>query len=122
MWNLLKKTEETDVEKAPEDLEVLINGVVFLIQRYKNRNSVICQRVEKTDKSIFSTFIEFQIFCKMNNIQYIRVEGNNRRYKRLLPAIERYLKSKDKDFAGHVVCDIDKSKKTNRNIFYVKLY
>ena len=116
LWNDLEKTEETNAQSAPEDLETVINGVAFLIQRRNDINNVICQRVYNSPLNIKETFCEFVGFCRRNKIQYIRVEGNTKRYERLLKKISELIPGTD------VVKAMAESFQLKRNVFYIKLY
>lgn len=110
-WNeYIKPSKEVEVEAKAGDLVVEIGGILYLLQRENDCNNVICFRTRKSSMSTLKSFLLFREFLLENKIQYIRVEGNTRRYK--------FLSKVD-------VCDtynvIQDKSISERNVFYIKL-
>lgn len=115
-WNSLKLDDVTNAKAVEGDIVVLINGVVFLIQRKNDRNNIVCFRVRKSKKSILYTFNKFREFCELSNIQYITVKGNTHRY-RMLELLRPY-----SPVNADVIKHEGESKRLNCNVFCVKCY
>ena len=115
-WNKLPKDSETDVIAVEGDLVTLIDGIAFLIQRKNNWNNIVCIRVSPSNRSLVRTFEDFRKFCEENKIQYIRVEGSNRRTYKML-----FLVSRLSD-VSNVIYERTESALYKRNIYYVKTY
>ena len=64
-WNSLEKPENVSVEAVKGDIVEIVNGVVFLLQTTNGYNNTVSYRVEKSDKSIVWTLLEF---CKIKII------------------------------------------------------
>ena len=115
-WNSLKLDEVTNTKAVDGDIVVLINGVVFLIQRKNDRNNIVCFRVRKSKKSILKTFGQFREFCELSGIQYILVKGNTHRY-RMLELLRPY-----SPVNANVVKHVGESKRLGCNVYCVKCY
>lgn len=115
-WNgLLKINFETEVEAEEGDLVFEADGVVFLIQRKDDFNNVVAQRLTHTKSSFQEVVRLFINVMREQQIQYIRVQGNRKRYMFLLKMLPRLF--------GDTV-GILKSDESDdlRNIFYIKCY
>lgn len=110
-WNNLSKPKEVDVVAEKDDLVVEIGGILYLLQINNGFNNVVCFRLKKSKMTILQSFLEYRKWLIIKGVEYIRVEGNKKRYwflARLNPG------------AGYnVVQDI---KECERNVFYIKLY
>ncbi|MCQ2587919.1 MAG: hypothetical protein MJ174_07375 [Treponema sp.] len=117
-WNALLKPDECAVFAEDGDLIYLSGGIIYLIQRKDNINNVVCFRVYEVPKmTVKQSFYAFRRFCIKNEVQYIRVEGNRKRYF-FLKHFEKGLKAK-----GYNVRFAEKeSEERKRNVFYIKLY
>ena len=115
-WNSLQKDKETDAEAIDGDIVVLIEGIAFLIQTKGEGNNVICIRVEKGKENLVRIFEAFRAFCAEKKVQYIRVEGNPRRYNMLFLVLR--LSPDGVDVRKHHA----ESEELQRNVFYVKTY
>lgn len=110
-WNNYPKpTTEVDVNAVDGDLVTEIGGILYLLQRGGDRNNVVCFRTSDTKVTTLQSFLMYRQYLIEKNIQYIRVEGNTRRYK-FLANLELG--------EGYSVLQEDVK---NRNIFYIKLY
>lgn len=110
-WNSLSKPEEVDVTAEEGDLVVEIGGIVYLLQTQNGFNNVVCFRLKKSNMTALRSFIEYRKWLVLKGIEYIRVEGNTKRYNFL---------SKLKPDTGYSV--IQDKEINDRNIFYIKLY
>lgn len=110
-WNSLSKLKEADVVAERDDLVVEIGGILYLLQINHGFNNVVCFRLKKSKMTTLQSFLEYRKWLISKGVEYIRVEGNKKRYwflARLNPG------------AGYnVVQDI---KERERNVFYIKLY
>lgn len=110
-WNeYIKPTSEVDVQAEPGDYVIEIGGILFLLQRKNDFNNVVCFRTKKSSISVREVFMQYAKWLISQNIQYIRVEGNVRRYfflQKLHPA------ETTKVMYDYSVSD--------RNVFYIKL-
>lgn len=112
-WNNFYTDDPEIMTKAePGDLVVNIGGIMYLVQRKNNCNNIVCVRTHKTNVSVHKSFRMFHDWLIGQGIQYIRVEGNKRRY---------WFLQKMK-FPGDYDCLLVKDEKPDRNIFYIKLY
>ena len=110
-WNSLSKPKEADVVAEINDLVVEIGGILYLLQINQGFNNVVCFRVKKSKMTTLQSFLEYRKWLISNGVEYIRVEGNKKRYwflARLNPGV-----------GYNVVQDI---KERERNVFYIKLY
>lgn len=115
-WNSLQKDSDTDVMAESGDFVCLINGIAFLVQRKNDFNNVVCFRVNKSKTNLVKTFDRFRNTCAENGIQYIRVEGHNRRaYKMLFLVLRLAPKGVDVVYAP-------KQSEDGLNVYYVKTY
>ena len=113
-WNNIQKlNEETTVEAFPEDYVFQFDGVVFLLQRKGDCNNVVCQRVEQSKQSLLTAILRLRLALIDCGVQFIRVEGNLKRYKFLKVVSKRI---------GDGCNVIQDTKRTDRNIFYIKLF
>ena len=110
-WNSLSKPKEADVVAERDDLVVEIGGILYLLQINQGFNNVVCFRVKKSKMTTLQSFLEYRKWLISKGVEYIRVEGNKKRYwflARLNPGV-----------GYNVVQDI---KERERNVFYIKLY
>lgn len=110
-WNSLSKPKEADVVAEINDLVVEIGGILYLLQINQGFNNVVCFRVKKSKMTTLQSFLEYRKWLISKGVEYIRVEGNKKRYwflARLNPGV-----------GYNVVQDI---KERERNVFYIKLY
>ena len=117
-WNKIKnKPAECDCEASPEDIVYYDGGILYLVQKKNDSNNVVCFRLKNCKTTVKQSFYHFRRFCVNHHIQYIRVEGNQRRYF--------FLKMFEKGLKGQgysVVQDLKAREEKKRNIFYIKLY
>ena len=115
VWNtLVKANYETDIEAFEDDLVFEASGIMFLVQRKNGVNNVVAQRLVHKPGTFMQAIIEFRKVMIENTIQFIRVEGNLRRYKflnKMLPEL----------FGNEVDIVKDLSNK-DRNVYYIKCY
>lgn len=116
-WNSLNLPEECDYEaKEGIDREFFYGGFAFLVNLNGN---VICLRYKKSKTTFKEALRRFLKFCVTNEIQYLRVEGNCKRYNFLMnPHLFPRLKNKGLDVKKHFT----ESERLGRNVFYVKVY
>ena len=110
-WNSLSKPKEADVVAERDDLVVEIGGILYLLQINQGFNNVVCFRLKKSKMTTLQSFLEYRKWLISKGVEYIRVEGNKKRYwflARLNPGV-----------GYNVVQDI---KECERNVFYIKLY
>lgn len=117
VWNKLPKPEECNVTATEKDLLYVTGGYMFLIMTESEINNVVCFRYLPKGKTTFKEALrQFLYWCKNNHIQYLRVEGNTRRYNfitrpEFFPNLKKNGLSVIKDTSI-----------TDRNVFYVKVY
>lgn len=81
-WNSLEKPENVSVVAEEGDIVEIVNGVAFLLQTTDEYNNIVAYRVEKSDKSIVWTLLEFcKILYSKYHIEYVRVEGDKGKYR-----------------------------------------
>ena len=115
VWNtLVKANYETDISADENDLVFESAGIMFLVQRKNNCNNVVAQRLIHKPGTFMQAIIEFRKVMIENNIQFIRVEVNIKRYKFLTKMIPRLF--------GNEVSIIKDDDIKDRNIFYIKVY
>ena len=108
-WNSLEKPENVSVEAVEGDIVEIVNGVAFLLQTTNEYNNIVAYRVEKNDKSIVWTLLEFcKILYSKYHIEYVRVEGDKGKYRFL-----------DRLFTKKVVVKDDSVK--DRDVYYCNL-
>ena len=108
-WNSLEKPENVSVAAEEGDIVEIVNGVAFLLQTTNEYNNIVAYRVEKNDKSIVWTLLEFcKILYSKYHIEYVRVEGDKGKYRFL-----------DRLFTKKVVVKDDRVK--NRDVYYCNL-
>ena len=107
IWEKLPEDEETKGYKISDDDKFIqLGGYLFCVQKTGN---VIMKRCDKSSFTLYEIFRAFRMWCKAQQIQYLRIEGTKRRYnflKKMFPH-ESILK----DF-----------EEKERNVFYVKLF
>ena len=107
IWDLLPEDEETkDYIPSDTDKFVQISGYLFAVQKSGN---VIMKKWRKSAYTLCEVFRAFRIWCKGQEIKYIRIEGDTTRYNflvRMFPHVSILKDSEVKD----------------RNVFYVKLF
>ena len=109
LWNNSIKPKEIDVRAVKGDLCIEIGGIMYLIQTTDGFNNVVCFRVnKKSDVTTLASFHMFRLWAVARDIQYIRVEGSERRYN--------FLKNID-----CISVRRDPSSPEGRNVFYVRL-
>ena len=115
VWNTILKTNfETEVIAEEGDLVFEAAGILFLIQRKENCNNVVCQRLTHRKGTFKEAITEVRKALIEEGIQFIRVEGNRRRYK--------FLNKMLSDLYGDEVHVIKDNSVANRNVFYIKVY
>lgn len=108
-WNSLEKPENVSVAAEEGDIVEIVNGVAFLLQTTNEYNNIVAYRIEKSDKSIVWTLLEFcKILYSKYHIEYVRVEGDKGKYRFL-----------DRLFTKKVVVKDDSVK--NRDVYYCNL-
>lgn len=111
-WNVINKESEVNYEAESGDIVLSIYGVLFLIQRKNDFNNIICFRFADSNRTFLRSLFLLREYLEINNIQYVRVEGDLSRY---------FFLSKIKNVNPNYNVIQDKSIK-NRNVFYVQLY
>ena len=108
-WNSLEKPENVSVAAEEGDIVEIVNGVAFLLQTTNEYNNIVAYRIEKSDKSIVWTLLEFcKILYSKYHIEYVRVQGDKGKYRFL-----------DRLFTKKVVVKDDSVK--NRDVYYCNL-
>jgi hypothetical protein len=96
-WNSLEKPENVSVAAEEGDIVEIVNGVAFLLQTTDEYNNIVAYRVEKSDKSIVWTLLEFcKILYSKYHIEYVRVEGDKGKYRFLERLFTKKAVVKDK--------------------------
>lgn len=107
IWDTLERDGETgSYQPMDDDSFVRIGGYLFAVQQGGN---VIMKRCGESRFTLYEVFKAFRIWLKTKGIQYIRVEGNERRYnflKKMFPQ-------------NSILKDFDEKK---RNVFYIKVF
>lgn len=107
IWDLLPEDEETkNYIPSDSDKFVQISGYLFAVQQGGN---VIMKKCGESRFTLYEVFKAFRIWLKIKGIQYIRVEGSERRYsflKKMFPQ-------------NSILKDFDEKK---RNVFYIKVF
>ena len=107
IWDLLPEDEETkNYIPSDSDKFVQISGYLFAVQESGN---VIMKKWRKSAYTLCEVFRAFRIWCKVQKIKYIRIEGDTTRYN--------FIK---KMFPYDSILKDDEVK--DRNVFYVKLF
>lgn len=111
-WNELQHDDwETQVEAKDDDIVVQIGNVMFLVERTNDANNVISQSLDINTLSIKNVRAMFQLciyLWDVCGIEYIRVEGNPKRYRFLERMFPREVVIKDDDY-------------DTRNVYYCNL-
>lgn len=108
-WNSLEKPENVSVEAVEGDIVEIVNGVAFLLQTTDEYNNIVAYRIEKNNKSIVWTLLEFcKILYSKYHIEYVRVEGDKGKYRFL-----------ERLFTKKIVVKDDSVK--NRDVYYCNL-
>lgn len=115
-WNKYNKPEECCVQATADDLLYVCGGFMFLVITKDNVNNVVCFRYRKCKTTFKEAVRQFLYWCKNNHIQYLRIEGNTRRYNFFLKPL--FFKNLKKNGLS-VIKD---EAVTERNVFYVKVY
>lgn len=110
-WNSLPKPKEADVVAEKDDLVVEIGGILYLLQINNGFNNVVCFRIKESKMTTLQSFLEYRKWLICKGVEYIRVEGNKRRYW--------FLARQNPGVGYNVIQDI---KECERNVFYIKLY
>lgn len=116
-WNSLEKPDNVDVKAEEGDIVEIVNGVAFLLQTTDEYNNIVAYRVEKSDKSIVWTLLEFcKILYSKYHIGYVRVEGDKGKYRFLERLFTKKAVVKDKSVKDRDVyyCNLNEA--------YKKLY
>ena len=107
IWDLLPEDEETkNYSPSDSDKFVQISGYLFAVQESGN---VIMKKWRKSAYTLGEVFRAFRIWLKTKGIQYIRVEGSEKRYnflKKMFPN-------------NSILRDFEEK---NRNVFYIKVF
>lgn len=107
IWDLLPEDEETkNYSPSDSDKFVQISGYLFAVQESGN---VIMKKWRQSAYTLQEVFRAFRIWVKTKGIQYIRVEGNERRYNFLKKMFPHDSILQD--------CEVK-----DRNVFYVKMF
>ena len=114
VWNTLEKNYDTDIMADENDIVFESNGIAFLIQTKEGFNNIVAQRLHFRPGTFKEAVKDVRKVCIENGIQFIRVEGNARRYKFLVKMLAEL-------FGTEVDIVKDLSNK-DRNIYYVKVY
>lgn len=90
-WNNVSKDNESDDIAVDNDIIVEIDDVLFLCQRTNNYNNIICIALneDRTIKHIRAMFKFIIMLKSFYNIEFIRIEGNQKRYKFLEKIFEK---------------------------------
>lgn len=110
-WNSLSKPKEADVVAERDDLVVEIGGILYLLQISHGFNNVVCFRIKESKMTTLQSFLEYRKWLICKGIEYIRVEGNKRRY---------WFLARQNPGVGYNV--IQDKGECGRNVFYIKLY
>lgn len=110
-WNSLPKPKEADVVAERDDLVIEIGGILYLLQINNGFNNVVCFRLKKSKMTTLQSFIEYRKWLISKGVEYIRVEGNKRRYQ--------FLARQNPGVGYNVVQD---KRERERNVFYIRLY
>lgn len=96
-WNNLKKPHECECVAQANDIVCVIEDVVFLCQRKKKCNNIICFSLteQKSINHIKAMFKFVLILREQYDVEYIRVEGNAKRYRFLEKIFEKSEVMKD---------------------------
>lgn len=110
-WNSISKPKEADVVAERNDLVVEIGGILYLLQRNNGFNNVVCFRLKDSKMTTLQSFIEYRKWLICKGVEYIRVEGNKKRYW--------FLTRQNPGVGYNVIRDTEEC---GRNVFYIKLY
>lgn len=113
-WNSLEKPENVSVAAEEGDIVEIVNGVSFLLQTTGEYNNIVAYRVEKSDKSIVWTLLEFcKILYSKYHIEYVRVEGDKGKYRFLERLFTKKAVVKDKSVKDRDVyyCNLNEAYK-----------
>lgn len=113
-WNSLEKPENVSVVAEEGDIVEVVNGIAFLLQTTDGYNNIVAYRVEKSDKIIVWTLLEFcKILYSKYHIEYVRVEGDKGKYKFLERLFNKKTVVKDKDVKDRDVyyCNLNEAYK-----------
>lgn len=116
-WNSLEKPENVSVAAEEGDIVEIVNGVAFLLQTADEYNNIVAYRVEKSDKNIVWTLLEFcKILYSKYHIEYVRVEGDVGKYRFLERLFTKKVVVRDKSIKERDVyyCNLNEA--------YKKLY
>lgn len=109
-WNSLSKPKEADVVAERDDLVVEIGGILYLLQINHGFNNVVCFRVKESKMTTLQSFLEYRKWLISKGVEYIRVEGNKKRY---------WFLARQNPGVGYNV--IQDKRERERNVFYIKL-
>lgn len=109
-WNREVRPKECEGMAEEGDIVEYIDGVLFLCQRKNDYNNIVAFSKEKelTLKHIRAMFGFCVILYEKYGIQFVRVEGNNKRYRFLERMFPREVVVKDEEI-------------TDRNVYYINL-
>lgn len=107
-WNKTPKPEECNVEAKEGDIVITLDGVLFLLQREKEFNNIVCFRQFEGIFPIREVFFRYALIINDMNIRYVRIEGSLKRYLFL-----------EREFPSDIVVRDNDVK--DRNVFYVDL-
>lgn len=108
IWDSLDKDSETETYVSNDnDLFFIIDGYIVILQTENDFNNVIIKKFKESSMPIPEVFKAIRDAFQELDIQYVRVEGNTKRYKSL------------KKLFRNVVQD---ESIVNRNVFYIKVF
>jgi hypothetical protein len=107
IWSSLTEDEETrGYIPSDRDKFVQISGYLFAVQESGN---VIMKKCGESRFTLYEVFRAFRIWLKMQEIQYIRVEGTKNRYQFLSKMFPNTSILKD-------------TEEKIRNVYYIKVF
>lgn len=110
-WNnYYSNSPEIQVKAVPGDIVINIGGILYLVQTTNDYNNVVAVRTHQSKLTTLQSFLMLREYLIGKGIQFIRVEGNKKRY---------FFLTKLKGLQGYN-CIQDCSCK-ERNVFYIKL-
>lgn len=113
-WNELQKPSEIDIEAIDGDIIEVIDNTIFLCQRKNNYNNICCLSLSKPSTSTVRAMFKFCIVLYENyGVEFVRVEGNLKRYRFLerLFSQEEVIKDLTIQSRNVYYCNIKKANK-----------
>ena len=115
-WNEIQKPSEIDVEAVDGDITEVIDNIIFLCQRTNNYNNICCLSLSNSPNCSGAVRAMFK-FCivlyEKYGVEFVRVEGNLKRYRFLEQLFSREEVIKDLTVQNRNVyyCNIKKANK-----------